>query len=147
MAVIGVLTAVAAPSWVGFNNRQRINSTRDEIVQAIRTTQSNARLKRRGHTITFKPNAASGIPELDLEGLPVVLGNGNLKANMVDMTVTDGANNAVTSLEFIQDGSISTDVALPIKIVVSPSNSGTKRCIFVESLLGSVRSEANNDCP
>ena len=144
VVIVGVLMAIAAPSWLGLANRQRVNTTQDEILQAIRTTQSTAKQKRRPQELEFAPDGTGDIPTLTVAGVSTELGSGNLKADMVNMTVTDNSDVAVTTLEFLQDGTINTDAELPVKILLTAS--GIKRCLFVETLLGGVRSESDGDC-
>lgn len=149
VVIVGILATLVAPSWVGFSYRQRLNTTGDEILQAIRSTQSTAKQRRRSQLLEFTPDATDDIPTLTVAGIPTELGGGNLRGDMVNMTVTDGTDAAVTTLEFLQDGSISTDAALPVKIVLASDSTSSKRCLFIETLLGSVRSVSNTDanCP
>ncbi|MHC5610553.1 MAG: pilus assembly FimT family protein [Nostoc sp.] len=41
--MIGVLSAIAVPSWLGFVNNQRLSKASDKIVQDIKTAQSEAK--------------------------------------------------------------------------------------------------------
>ncbi|NEP76624.1 Tfp pilus assembly protein FimT/FimU [Okeania sp. SIO2G5] len=142
--IVGILAAIAAPSWLSLANRQRVRTTQDEILQAIRTTQSTAKQRRRPQEIEFVADGTGDIPTLRISGNLTELGSGNLKPDMVNMTVTDSTDAAVTTLEFLQDGTISTDADLPVKILLT--SSGIKRCLFVETLLGGVRAESDGDC-
>jgi len=45
MIIIGVLAAIASPSWLSLLNNQRLNAAKNEAFQAIRTAQHNAKLK------------------------------------------------------------------------------------------------------
>lgn len=155
VAIMGVLASIAAPGWLAFVNRQRASSTRDEIVQALRTTQSEARRLRRSQTLGF--NTTANPPQLALKvnlasgvGTNQTLGRGELRAGMVGLTVVDGAGNAVNRLTFGADGSLDVDrtpTALPIKIVVAaPSGSATKRCVLVQTLLGATTSASGTAC-
>lgn len=149
VVIIGILAALAAPGWVSFTHRQRLNTTSSEVLQAIRTTQSIAKQRRRSQLLEFAPDATDDIPTLTIAGIATELGSGNLTGDMVNMTVTDGADVAVTTLEFLQDGSISTDATLPVKIVLASDSTRSQRCLFIETLLGGVRSVTNSDagCP
>jgi prepilin-type N-terminal cleavage/methylation domain-containing protein len=46
VVMIGILAAIAAPSWVTFNNRQRLNAANNQILQALRQAQTQAKLRR-----------------------------------------------------------------------------------------------------
>lgn len=41
--IVGVLTAIAAPGWLAFTNRQRLGRASDQVLQALRTAQSEAK--------------------------------------------------------------------------------------------------------
>ena len=43
MALIGVLASIAAPSWLGFANNQRLNSAQRRTFSTLRLSQSNAK--------------------------------------------------------------------------------------------------------
>lgn len=142
--IVGLLGAIAAPSWLTLANRQRASTARDEVLQAIRTTQTSAKQKRRPQVLEFVADGTGDLPTIRVSGVETELGSGNLKADMVNMTVTDGSDAAVTTLEFLQDGTVSTSAELPVKILMTAS--GTKRCLFVETLLGGIRSESDGNC-
>lgn len=145
--IVGILASIAAPGWLTLMNRQRLISARDEVLQAVRTTQTEAKRTRRPELLTFDPS--SPIPKVQ----GIELGSGNLKDDMVDMAIEDSAGTAVADITFDQNGAISEingnpDVKnWPIKIVLSTSfANGPKRCIFVDSLLVSTRLQADTDC-
>jgi type II secretory pathway pseudopilin PulG len=41
-AMIGILAAIAAPSFLGFRERQRVENARNVVYQAMRATQMDA---------------------------------------------------------------------------------------------------------
>jgi prepilin-type N-terminal cleavage/methylation domain-containing protein len=43
IAIVGILSAIAAPAWLGFLNRQKLNSVQSRTFTAFRTAQSNAK--------------------------------------------------------------------------------------------------------
>jgi prepilin-type N-terminal cleavage/methylation domain-containing protein len=45
MVMVGILSAIAAPSWLGFVNNQRINASQTKIFQAIKSAQSEAKTR------------------------------------------------------------------------------------------------------
>ncbi|MGK7888917.1 MAG: Tfp pilus assembly protein FimT/FimU [Leptolyngbyaceae cyanobacterium] len=149
LAIIGILSAIAAPGWLTLVNRQRLSSARDEVLQAMRSTQSQAKRTRRPSLLEF--DSSGYIPEVQ----GIELGDGNLKPNMVTLTVSDYSDNPIgdidddglLDIQFDQHGAISEDSVpdeWPIRIVLS--SSGMERCILIDSLLGSTRLRADDDC-
>lgn len=51
--MVAVLSAIAAPGWLGFVNRQRIYSLNDEVYRTIQNTQSEAKHKKLAHVVEF----------------------------------------------------------------------------------------------
>jgi type II secretory pathway pseudopilin PulG len=41
--LLGILSAIAAPSWLAFINRQRVRTVNDRVLQTLRTAQSEAK--------------------------------------------------------------------------------------------------------
>src|SRR4028118_1231705 len=52
--VLGILSAIAAPSWLAFINRQRVRTVNDRVLQTLRSAQSEAKRTKRDVTVTFK---------------------------------------------------------------------------------------------
>lgn len=52
MVMVGILSAIAAPSWLSFVNNQRINSSQTKIFQAIKTAQSEAKARQTSNNQT-----------------------------------------------------------------------------------------------
>lgn len=52
--IIGILSAIAAPSWLAFTNRQRVNKVYDTIFSAIQETQREAKNQKLNQSIWFR---------------------------------------------------------------------------------------------
>ncbi len=155
--IIGVLGAIAAPGWLAFVNRQRASTAKDEVQQAIRTAQSEAKQRRRRMSIEFysSDDSASGIPEIEQNGFRQVLGQGEFEEGMIDLAAFDSDGNDVPELVFTSDGSLSVEdgdyagdaPSLPVIISLeAPAGSNNKRCIQIETILGSIDSGSGADC-
>ena len=51
--VIGILSAIAAPAWNGFINNQRTRTVNDAVLRALRSAQSDAKLKKAKRIVEF----------------------------------------------------------------------------------------------
>lgn len=112
MVMIGILAAIAAPSWVGFTNKQRVNKVNDVVLAAIQDAQREAKKKKVSYSVSFK--VESGISKIavyqgttptnwrnlgeDLEISPnqVILGTNISSANTVSTNPTVVFNNLST---------------------------------------------------
>lgn len=159
MIIIGILAALAAPGWITFLSRQRATSAKDQVQQAIRTTQVEAKRLRRRRSIQFyaSADAAAGVPQIEFNGSGIreTLGLGELDPGSIELTATDDDGNPVPELVFRADGSLSvedddyddTPPELPVTISLSsPAGATTQRCIRVETLLAAIDSAKDADC-
>lgn len=60
--IIGILSAIAAPGWLGFVNRQRVNKANDTVVAALQEAQRQAKRTKRNYSVSFGIN--SNIPQI-----------------------------------------------------------------------------------
>ena len=54
MLMVGILAAIAAPGWVGFTNRQRVNKANDVVLAALQDAQREAKKKKLNYSVSFK---------------------------------------------------------------------------------------------
>lgn len=57
--IIGILSAIAAPSWLAFTNRQRLNKINDVVFAAIQEAQREAKNTKRSHSVWFRENSGN----------------------------------------------------------------------------------------
>ena len=156
LIIIGVLFAIAAPSWTALMNRQRVGTIREQAVQVIREAQNKARLTRVPQAVVFDnnnndgtiaPRAAIVARSLDLTKDEIdnsainlatinnwqTLGGGDVKGGGIDFF---GGQ-----LVFDGNGAVDKQTAIPFVIKVKPRNASpqTYRCAVVQTLLGSIR--------
>jgi prepilin-type N-terminal cleavage/methylation domain-containing protein len=62
IVMVGILSAIAAPSWLSWRNNQWLGTARGQMATAIRKAQSEAKLKKVSYSIVFDngTNAALG---------------------------------------------------------------------------------------
>jgi prepilin-type N-terminal cleavage/methylation domain-containing protein len=159
VVIIGVLGAMAAPGWLAFMNRQRASAVKEELQQAIRTAQSEAKQRRRSLSIEFHPSDEidEEIPAYTLNGFQQILGQGEISAGAIELVAIDANDDDVSQLVFRSDGSLAVEdsdydapnraPSLPVTISIeSPAGSNSKTCLMIESLLGSIDSGSGAEC-
>lgn len=64
VVIIGILSAIAAPSWLAFVNQRRINTTNDAVMRALQEAQQEAKRKKLSYSVSFKTEdtAAGKLP-------------------------------------------------------------------------------------
>ncbi len=144
VAMIGVLTAIAAPSWLSFSDTQALNTARSEALSAIREAQTNAIQKRRKWQVSFREfkdqvQWITHPAEID----PNSLSNWkNLPRGVrLDPETTLRASKGVRRAQFNYLGQVNGQLG---RITFSTQNSGkVKRCVVVSTLLGTIRTGEN----
>ena len=66
VVIIGILSAIAAPSWLAFTNQRRVNAVNDTIMGAIQSAQQEAKRRKVSYSVSFKTdNTAQGkVPQV-----------------------------------------------------------------------------------
>ncbi|MBN3910032.1 MAG: prepilin-type N-terminal cleavage/methylation domain-containing protein [Nostoc sp. NMS1] len=59
MLIVGILSAIAAPGWVAFVNRQQVNKANDAILAALREGQREAKNKKLNYSVSFQKNSTT----------------------------------------------------------------------------------------
>ena len=160
--IVGVLFAIAAPSWTALMNRQRINTIREQSVQVLREAQNQARTTRIGRFAVFDgdgittPARAAIVPQASGKAFPDIttinnwrtLGDGEVKVGVMEFKAASPSDATTTYILFDNKGAVDRDWIKPgtnllsqFVIKVKPKGAGveTQRCAIVETLLGSVR--------
>ncbi len=52
--IIGILSAIAAPGWLAFTNRQRVNAVNDAALNALREAQREAKRTKLSYSVSFR---------------------------------------------------------------------------------------------
>lgn len=170
--IIGILTAIAAPSWNALTTRQRLNSVNSRVLQAIKTTQAEAKRTKSDYVLEINSDDPpkysiheKGTPnnEKNWQSLSV---DGSLKPNQIKLYVQ--ANGTAISRDTNQNTPIITfnhlgavdDNPTPTEsnpskntdgvsvVVYLPDSKNLRKCSIVQTALGSTRTpQESKDCP
>lgn len=142
VVIIGILGAIAAPGWLSFVQRQRLNAVSSDLLSALRTAQAEAMTKQESRSVIFspidlsltvRPSAAS------TGGIVTELGNDDSRGKV--------SLSASTPITFNHDGIVDVDPSvIPFIIDVTHEGGTGKHCVIVTTLLGGLKSESNDTC-
>ncbi|MEH2297123.1 type II secretion system protein [Nostoc sp.] len=59
MVMIGILSAIAAPSWFSFVNRQRLNKAQDAVLASIQQAQQTAKKNKLSYSVSFTTDSTN----------------------------------------------------------------------------------------
>jgi prepilin-type N-terminal cleavage/methylation domain-containing protein len=140
--IIGILSALAAPGWLGFMNRQRVGAVRTEIAQTLRTGQQQAQQRRQN--VTVLATTIDGQPALSVNGLTQPLsGNGVVQVAAFSVNSDGTKNIAATTIAFDFRGIPTDPTVVPFVFDVT-LNGGSRQCVRIGTLLGSIKTFSGN---
>ena len=162
--LVGILAAIAAPSWLSFVNQRRVNAANDFVLRSLQDAQSQAKSKKLSYSVSLIA-PSSGVPslaihpgssppsitdkrwksfgqELGIKPKQIWLGTnaGNVAANLKPVP-----SNGVTAITFDYQGNVERGNGLVIAVAAAQSNNPTvplpqtNRCVAVTTLLGAMQ--------
>ncbi len=150
IAAVGLLAAIAAPSWLAFINNRRLNSASDQVYLGLRDAQRQAKKTKTTWQFSLRVKQPENIVQWAVHPETVNPNNANwndLDSNVVlDEETTLNLKNDVRQIQFDYIGSIRKP---PLgRITLSSKNGGkAKRCVFVSTILGAIRTAKERDRP
>ncbi|WP_392477210.1 Tfp pilus assembly protein FimT/FimU [Nostoc sp. C110] len=88
--MIGILSAIAAPGWVAFVNRQKVNKANDAVLAALQEAQREAKKQKLNYSVIFQKNPTT-------QNVEVVI----YRADLLISTKLLGADIGVSSDKFL----------------------------------------------
>ncbi len=164
IAIVGILSAIAAPSWLAFTNRQRLNASHSSAYTAIRSAQSNAKRDKLMWQVSFRntpdtaqwvvhPTPPSGMTAAYWDNLPWQNFDANVR--IVDDTEPQ-PRTTLTKLSAVPEPDVyraqfnakgePNGLGEMGRITLTTRNGGRKVCVIISTLLGKLRSESDTDC-
>ena len=155
MIMVGILSAIAAPSWLGFVNNQRISTSQNNIFQAIRVAQSDSKVRNASNDnrvrITFRTNQTDNAYRID--NVRTGAGDQSLEAGVTISSIVPAVlppgNAGQPFIEFDSRGFVydpSNLLTYPICINLSVANSPRIRWIAIRTLLGAIATGSEGAC-
>jgi prepilin-type N-terminal cleavage/methylation domain-containing protein len=144
----GILSAIVAPSWSAFMNTRQLNIAQDQVYQAMRQAQSQARKEKLSWHASFREQ--NNILQLAIHPATINPSDANwhnLEASVqLDAESTLQLSNDVRRVPFDYMGNVKPPFG---RITLSSKSGGkVKRCVFVSTILGAMRTakeKANPD--
>lgn len=163
MALIGILAAIAAPSWLGFANNQRLNAAQSRAFSALRLAQSNAKRTQVMWQITFRnapdiaqyaihPDSTVTKTKTDWDNLPwqnfnegviIVESDDKTKPRITFIKVWADPEPDVYYTQFTPKGNVNGQLG---RITFGTQSSDRKKCVIISTLLGAMRQAEDSNC-
>jgi prepilin-type N-terminal cleavage/methylation domain-containing protein len=165
--IIAILSAIAAPGWLGFVSQRRVNAANETILRSVQQAQSEAKKNKQSYSISLV--APSGeVPKIavyqgdeppaDTSALWKSLGEG-IRPGQIWLGTNASGNTAGNNLDpapqaypttptitFDYMGTVPSDAAGSMIVVGVPAPDNpsnpvpqTRRCVEVTTLLGAIQ--------
>jgi len=149
--MIGILAAIAAPSWTQFLNRQRLNTAQNQVYRAMQEAKSTAKKEKVTWQASFRENLVNGKSVVQwsvhrASQSPATAIWQNLPIGVrLDQETTLLQSDGVRLIRFNDYGSTVSQLG---RLTLSNQSGGkAKRCVFVSTLLGALRTAKENPKP
>jgi type II secretory pathway pseudopilin PulG len=100
--IVGILSAIAAPSWLAFTNRQRVNKVNDLVLSALQEAQREAKKTKRSYSLWLRKPA----DKLEYAVVSADVAESNINTNMWKLL---GADVGVNSEQFVMRTNITAE--------------------------------------
>ncbi len=137
--IVGILSAIAVPSWFSFIQARRLNVAQDQVYRSIREAQSQAKKEKLPWQASFRE--VDSVLQWAVHPTSVPLVNAkwsNFNSHIqLDSETTGESPDGSWQAKFDYRGNVTP----PFKRITLSSQEGgkLKRCIFVSTLLGALR--------
>lgn len=146
LTIMGTLTSILTPSWLGLMTGQVLNQAQDNVLQTMRVAQAQARLNRVTWQASFRETpqgiqmAVHPVNALPDQVVWEVLSSGaEIDPAMTTLVQTSGTYR----IRFSPQGGVSGQMG---RLTVRHGDRTSRRCVFSSSLLGTLRKAADQDC-
>lgn len=145
VSIIGILAAIALPSWSGFMNIRQLNIAQNQVYQSMRQAQSQAKKEKVKYQASFRTQNNilqwAVHKESDLNN---ATWNDLHDSVQLHPNSTLQLSNGVRQVRFNDIGGVIPPLG---KITLSSKSGGTaKHCVIVSTILGAMRTAKDNSC-
>ncbi|NEQ25544.1 MAG: type II secretion system protein [Microcoleus sp. SIO2G3] len=144
MALLGILMAIAAPSWNAFFQHRQLAAAQERTAQAIRNAQHQASLSRTRKAIAFRetPNGVEW-SVYPTSGSPTEWRSLSIEVAIDASNTTLHQTGNLYRLQFNEDGHVVGQLG---RMTLTIPQTQLRRCVFASTLLGAVRRAEGNAC-
>lgn len=147
VVIIGVISSIAAPGWLSFLNRQKVNTVRNELKSVLLDAQLKSRQRSTSYSVALSTTLNGPTAALSTAG--VLYPASILASNSKGITVSTFINSTATTtqrLAFNYKGEVSANLLPFVVKVTADSTSTNQQCLIVSSLLGSIHDASGAAC-
>jgi len=153
--VLGILSSIAAPSWLAFINRQRVRTVNDRVFQSLRLAQSEAKRTKSDRVVAFN-TPVTDPPTATIDSIPP---NRNALGQLQPLQILTfdaggeikpGTIRLVSNANSITFDYLGRPSTAQFVVTVDPAtsqlNSAARQCVRVETIIGGMRTGEGAEC-
>jgi prepilin-type N-terminal cleavage/methylation domain-containing protein len=139
--MIGILAAIAAPGWLGYANRQRLNRANSDLLQVLQQAQTDAQKRADDRFITL--GTTTGSPSVTIasgagaSGFTETLGEQNRSIRISAPS---------TTFTFTHKGTVEASTVPFVINVSAPGSNVPSRCVVITTVLGGMVTSQGSGC-
>ena len=154
--IAAVLAGIAAPGWLAFLNRQRVNAVKSDLVQTLKKAQADAIQRRQEvavevDTTATAPTVKVGKPQRNttgaitgVSGPSQTLGDNDANPGGITLTAKSLNGNQVDRIiTFDYQGLPISSAPIPFIVGIKPQGSSAEQCVVAANILGSIKTSDN----
>lgn len=164
VVVIGIIFAIASPSWFNFIERQRLNTAQNQLYQALQSAKNNSTKEKLIWQASFRENAGvvqwavhtaksgifipPGVQWNNLDPNIQISKNANAKGKCettFDQPTQKCPTNGPWRVQFNPIGN--TNGQLGQITLISKNGSKYQRCVYVSTLIGGIKTGKEHSKP
>lgn len=153
MIIVGILSAIAAPGWLGFVNNNRLSASQSRVFSTLKEAQSTAKRSGTSTIFTIGNDPTNGAYVQTNRSQLQYLEQG-VQILSVSKSTTPTAMTLPLTITFNSQGlpvSVNTTTSFtdyPLRITLNSRDTpNRKRCTSITTILGAMRSGSDTDCP
>ena len=146
--IVGILAAIATPGWLTFTNKQCLRTSNDRVYQAMKTARSNAMRDKISWQASFRQQDEIVQWAVHPESLDAQNANWqNLESDVKiddETTMLQDSSTEIWRVKFNYKGHPNSIRRITLSL---RSGGKAKRCVFISTLLGAMRSAKDQVIP
>ena len=148
LVMVGILSAIAAPSWINFINQRRVNAANDAVSRMLQDAQREAKNQKLSYSVSFKTDNTNKLPNFALHRADVTANSSLTYGSTTAQTITfDYNGNLLTSTNpNLGNRGLIISVAQLQSANSTQVNNSSRRCVKVTTLLGALQIGKAEEC-
>jgi prepilin-type N-terminal cleavage/methylation domain-containing protein len=145
LAIIGILTAIAAPSYVAWTNNQRLKAAQDRVMSILYRAQSEAAQRKQLRQVSFRTQDGQAEWAVHPVGSATVAWEPLPDRVQIDAETTLRRTSGIYNVQFNHRGEVQGQLGrVTLSLVQQPQR---KECVIISTLLGKVRRGKQHSTP